>query len=163
MNINDAGLALRPESPQDQPFLEDLYHSTRDDLLQIPMPEAMLGNLIRMQFHAQQTGYRTRFPGADYRIIEDKGEPVGSLIVNRDDDAIRLVYIALLPQARNRGHGRSLILALQDEALSANKALTLSVSTQNVAAQRLYARMAFETIGNNGANLEMSWNGRRDS
>jgi ribosomal protein S18 acetylase RimI-like enzyme len=160
MHINGPLFNIRPETELDKDFLARLYRSTRDDLLQIGLPEAMLANLLAMQFNAQQSSYRKQYPDACCTIIEESGGPIGCMIVNRGDDAIRLVYIALLPQARNRGYGRGLIQALQDEALSANKALTLSVSTQNVPAQRLYARMEFETGGNSGANLEMIWNGR---
>lgn len=160
MCFDDPFLHTRPETAQDADFLARLYRSTREDLLQSGLPEAMLANLIAMQFHAQQSGYRKQFPNAEYFIIEKNGEPMGCLITHRGDDAIRLVYVALLPHERNQGHGRRLIQALQTEAASANKPLTLAVSTQNTQAQRLYISCGFQVVSDDGAYLEMIWRGR---
>ena len=150
-------VTLRPEVLQDKPFLEILYRSTRDDLLKLGLPEAMLGNLMQMQFNAQQTGYRTQFPDADYSIVERDGKSIGWLITDRNAEAIRLVNIALLPDQRNKGHGRRLINALQNEAAAAKKPLRLSVSCMNRHAQHLYVSSGFQIIGDDGANLEMTW------
>lgn len=156
MNSDDPLLHIRPKTAQDTDFLARLYRSTREDLLQLGLPGAMLDNMMAMQFHAQQSGYRKQYPDAAYDIIEKSGEPAGCLITHRGD-AIRLVYIALLPHERNRGHGRRLIRALQAEAAGANKTLTLSVSAQNLQAQRLYASSGFQVESNDGVHLEMSW------
>lgn len=157
MNSRIPDLTLRQETLQDKAFLESLYRSTRDDLLQLGLPGAMLDNMMAMQFHAQQSGYRKQYPDAVYDIIEKDGEPAGCLITHRGIDAIRLVYIALLPHERNRGHGRRLIRALQAEAAGANKTLRLSVSAQNTQAQRLYASSGFQVESNDGVYLEMNW------
>lgn len=157
MHIDDPLLNIRPETLQDRPFLEILYRSTRDDLLQLGLPGAMMGNLMQMQFNAQQTGYRTQFPDADYAIVEKNGKSIGWLITDRSDEAIRLVNIALLPDQRNKGHGRCLIEALQNEAAAAGKPLQLSVSSMNRHARHLYLSSGFQIIGDDGANLEMTW------
>lgn len=159
MNIGDPFLNIRPETPQDADFLARLYRLTRDDLLQLGLPEPMLANMMTMQFHAQQSSYRKQYPDAAYDIIENAGKPAGYLITHRRIDAIRLVYIALLPHERNRGHGRRLIHALQTEAASARKPLRLSVSTQNLLAQRLYASCGFCVDNDDGVYLEMKWIG----
>ena len=157
MNSYVADLMLRQETLQDKTFLENLYRSTREDLLQLGLPDSMLDNMMAMQFHAQQNGYRKQYPDAAYDIIEKDGEPAGCLITHRGIDVIRLVYIALMPHERNCGHGRRLIRALQAEAAGANKTLTLSVSTQNTQAQRLYTASGFQVANSDGAYLEMSW------
>lgn len=157
MNIGDPFLNIRPETPQDADFLARLYRSTRDDLLQLGLPEPMLANMMTMQFHAQQSSYRKQYPDAAYDIIENAGEPAGSLITHRGIDAIRLVYIALMPHERNRGHGRRMIRALQAEAASGRIPLTLSVSTQNPLARRLYASCGFCVDSNDGVYLKMRW------
>lgn len=148
-------LYIRPETPQDQAFLARLYRSTRDDLRMLPI--TVLDGLLTMQFQAQQNSHRQQYPGADYCIVELDGEPVGCLAVHREPDAIRLVNIALLPETRNRGHGRGLIRSLQTEASTAGIPLTLSVSTQNAGAQRLYAALGFRITDDNGAYREMIW------
>lgn len=157
MPINDQLFNIRPETSQDKDFLARLYRSTREDLLQTGLPENMLNNLIAMQFNAQQASYRNRFPDADYAVIEKDGDAIGCMITHRGNEAIRLVYIALLPHERNQGHGRRLIQALQVEAADTNKVVALSVSTQNTQAQRLYAALEFTVVGNDGAYWEMLW------
>lgn len=150
-------LTLRPETDGDADFLTQLYRSTRDDLFQLGLPEPVLANMLDMQFRAQQSGYRSQFPDADYEVVERHGQPVGRLICHRGKSAIRLVFIALLPQERGLGHGRRLIEALQAEAGAAGKALLLSVGLHNSGAWRLYDRLGFQTVRNDGADLEMIW------
>jgi ribosomal protein S18 acetylase RimI-like enzyme len=157
MRLNDPILNLRPEIEQDGEFLARLYRSTREDLLQLNLAEAMLDQLVEMQFRAQQTGYRNHFPDARHVIIEKQGEPIGCTITHHGADLIRLVYLAFLPHERNRGYGRSVIQVLQSEAANAKKPITLSVATQNWQAQRLYVSSGFRPVNIDGANLEMIW------
>ncbi|HZX31472.1 MAG TPA: GNAT family N-acetyltransferase [Rhodocyclaceae bacterium] len=153
----DTLFSLRPEAPLDDDFLVKLFRSTRDDLLHIGLPEPMLDNLIAMQFRAQQNGHRQQYPEGNFCIVEAAGEPVGSLAVCRGTAGIRLINIALRPEARGNGLGSRLIRALQAEATASAKPLTLSVSTQNIGAQRLYAKLGFTAVSNNGAYQEMAW------
>ena len=52
------------------------------------------------------------------------------------------------PEQRGRGLGTRLMLALAEEALAAGSShLTLEVRVSNEAAQRLYHRFGFETVG----------------
>lgn len=159
MSINNPDFNIRPETPQDVDFIALLYRSTRDDLLQLDLPEAMVDNLIEMQFRAQQSSYRKQFPDADYAVVERKGDPIGYLITDNGDKEIRLVYIAFLVHERNKGHGRSLIQTLQDKAAVANKPLTLSVDPQNMHAKHLYLSSGFQIRGNDSTNLELTWLG----
>lgn len=157
MQLDNTDLHVRLAAEQDLDFLKKLYRSTRDDLLQMGLPEAVIDNLLDMQFRAQLGGYRTQFPHARHCLVEKHGEAVGSLITNDGSDEIRLVYIALLPQERNKGNGRRLLEALQAEALTAKKPLKLSVDPRNAQAVHLYLSAGFQQTGNDGANLEMLW------
>lgn len=161
MNIDNTDLNIRPQIEQDTVFLEKLNRSTRQDLLQLSLADALIDNLIQMQFHAQQTGYRMQFPDAEYRVIEKNGEAIGRLVTNKNDEAIRLIYIAFLPHERNRGYGRRLIQSLQAEASSINKPLSLSVDKQNMQAKHLYLSLGFQVKNDDGANLEMIWFGTK--
>ncbi len=157
MNLNLEYITLRQENSNDKSFLEALYRSTRDDLLQLGLPEAMMSGLIQMQFNAQQSGYRSQFPDAEYSIIEKEGKPIGYLVIHYGTEIIRLVYIALLPGERNRGYGRSLIHGLQTEAAESNKSLALTVDPLNKRAKHLYLDSGFQIISHDGANIEMCW------
>ncbi len=157
MHIDDPLLNIRRETEQDMAFLAQLYRSTREDLMQLGLPEAMIGNLIEMQFNAQQSSYRKHFPNAEYSIVGKAGDPIGRLITNYGDAAIRLIYLALLPQERNQGQGRRLLQALQAVAAKADIPLTLSVDAENVQARRLYDSLGFQVRNDDGVKLEMIW------
>lgn len=150
-------LTLRPETEGDTDFVSQLYRSTRDDLLLLGLPEPMLASMLDMQFSAQQSSYRAQFPDADYVVVENMGRPIGRLICHRTESQIRLVFIALLPEMRGQGHGRHLIEALQAEAKTAGKTLSLSVGLHNTGAWRLYDRLGFQAVHDDGVDLEMGW------
>lgn len=159
MALNIIDLNLRPKIEQDNGFLEKLYRSARPDLLQLDLPGPLLENLIQMQFNAQQSNYHAQYPNAEHAIIEKKGEAIGYLIINKNTEAIRLVFIAFLPHERNQGYGRHLIQTLQSEAAATNKPLTLSVNPLNTTAKHLYLSSGFQIENDDGANLEMIWLG----
>ncbi|HEY6095705.1 MAG TPA: GNAT family N-acetyltransferase [Gallionellaceae bacterium] len=157
MQFDDSALSLRPERERDVAFLAQLYRSTREDLLQLALPEAMLDSLIEMQFHAQQVSYRNQFPGTPFQILEKHGAPIGGLLIHYGVEAIRLIYIALLPHERSFGYGTALIRALQLEATNYNRPLTLSVAVHNCRAYKLYASCEFEPARRDGTTIEMVW------
>ena len=109
-----------------------------------------------MQFKAQRSSYAMQFPNADYRIIVHDGRAAGRLIVDRSGDDILLIDVALLPEFRNAGMGSALMRQIMAEAAQARKALKLHVEKVN-RARRLYDRLGFSTIGDNGIYLEMVW------
>src|SRR5260370_8962977 len=103
-------LDLQPLRAEDEPFLFELYASTRGDEMALvgwdkPQQEAFL----RMQFKAQRSSYAMQFPNADYRIIVHDGRAAGRLIVDRSGDDILLIDVALLPEFRNAGIAPTLI------------------------------------------------------
>lgn len=155
--MTETVLTIRPEGIDDLDLLAHIYRSTREDLLQAGLPDNMLQPLLAMQFQAQQASYRQHYPDADFAIIEQSGQAVGSLITQDGSDSIRLIYIALLPQERNRGIGRQLIKRLQEEAAAKGKPLSLSVSIQNSRAEKLYAALGFCVAGEDGAHRQMIW------
>ena len=152
-------LNIRPKSEQDNAFLETLYRLSRPELLQLDLSGQHLETLMRMQFIAQQTSYRLKYPDAEHSIIEKKGEAIGYLIKNENSGATRLVYICLMPRECNQGYGRQLIQTLQIEAARMNKPLVLSVDPQNLPAKQLYYSSGFQAVDGSSANLEMTWSG----
>lgn len=94
-------------------------------------------------FHEELVG-----TGRRYLVVEDGGAVVGygGLLVVGEDTHV--VTLAVAPQERGRGLGTRLMLALAAEALAAGSShLTLEVRVSNEAAQRLYRRFGFETVG----------------
>jgi ribosomal protein S18 acetylase RimI-like enzyme len=149
-------LALRPEQPQDQAFLFELYSSTRQEELDAwGWPSELRGPFLKMQFQASQ-GYHTAFPTADFQIVLLNGNGAGRLVVNRAPEELRIVDIALLPEHRNAGIGSALVRQVCDEAAALGKPVRLCVLKSN-RAQRLYARLGFVTTGQTEPHLEMEW------
>ena len=128
----------------DAPFLARLYASTRQDLLGTGRADPTLAaSIMSMQQRLQMADYRERFPDAIYLILEDAGEAVARIVLDHGPRAVRLVDIALLPQARGRGTGSAVLRALQQWAADHHLPLTLSVHRSNPQARRLYLRLGF--------------------
>ena len=150
-------LYLRPETKEDHAFLEALHRLTRPDLLQLGLPQDLLDSMLEMQFRAQRSSYRQEFPQSENYVIELDGVAVGSLLKHVDETAIRLIYIALLPEVRGKGYGRHLVSELQRETTASGKSLLLSVDPFNVPARSLYLSLGFGIGRQDGPNVEMFW------
>ncbi len=150
-------LQLRPVRPDDQDFLFQAYASTRaEEMALVNWDAAQQHAFLQMQFNAQTQHYRIHYPNAEYKIILHNQTAIGRLIVNRADDEILLMDIALLPEYRNTGLGTALIRELIAEARHTRKPLRLHVETFNPAL-RLYERLGFTRIGETGIYREMEW------
>ena len=147
-------LLLREAKPEDEPFLLEVYASTRlDELAGVGWDENQKQAFIRMQFLARERCY----PRADNRIIIFNDRPVGRILVDRGDEEILLRDIALLTGYRNAGIGSRLIQDLMKEATAAGKPIGLHVVATSPAV-RLYERLGFRRCGDEtAAYLEMKW------
>jgi GNAT superfamily N-acetyltransferase len=157
MTSEPTHISLRPVEPGDEPFLFEVYASTRkDELAFLPWNEAQREAFVKMQFNNQQGAYKMQYPGADHRIILLSGRPVGRLIVVRGEREILLADIALLHEFRNAGIGAWLIKELCAEAAAAGLPVRLQVLIFNRAA-RLYERLGFRLMGENQTHFQMEW------
>ena len=122
----------------------------------MPWDAAQKAAFLQMQFDAQHAHYQEVFSGAAFDVILVDGQPAGRLYVNRGDDEMRIVDIALLPAYCNRGIGTWLLKELQSEAAGAGKPLRIHVERFNPAL-RLYQRLGFQQIVDRGVYLFMEW------
>jgi ribosomal protein S18 acetylase RimI-like enzyme len=113
-------------------------------VLHLPVPQSVRDGIIAHQQQLQADDYRARYPGAEYLIVEQAGEPVGRVVIERGPDAIRVVDLAIAAPARRRGHGRAVLAALQRQAAAQGCVLTLRVRHDNHAARALYAALGFD-------------------
>lgn len=105
-----------------------------------------------------ETAHRTQLPegpstpGAALRVLEHDGEPVGTLWTTPDSaprpDADGWVYaVETAEERRGQGHGRTLMLAAEREALAAgSRVLGLNVHAGNTTALRLYESLGYKTV-----------------
>jgi GNAT superfamily N-acetyltransferase len=151
-------VTLRPVTKEDDPFLLELYGSTRaDELGQVEWAEGQKEIFVRWQFDLQRTEYDARFPDARYQVVLINGEPAGRMWVGEDDEQIRLLDIALLPKFQRRGAGTLLLCDLMKEATSAGKLLRHMVFVLNNDAHRFYERLGFVVIEDLGAYKHMEF------
>jgi ribosomal protein S18 acetylase RimI-like enzyme len=149
-------ITVRPEEPQDEAFLFELYASTRQEEMDaLGWSPEMRTNFLKMQFKASQ-GYRSAFPGAEFHIVLLNGANAGRLIVNRSREELRIVDVALLPEHRGAGIGTALLQRVFGEATGSKKPLRLKVLKGNRAG-RLYQRLGFVEIGETDMRIEMEW------
>lgn len=150
------GFALRPETEADIPFLRRLYISTRWEELGITnWTEAQKIAFLESQFALQRHHYRTYYPTTDWGVLEQGGVPAGRLYVERTNKLL-VMDIALLPEWRNRGTGTALMQAVMAEAHAAGKRVTVAVEKYNPA-QRLYRRLGFREVSDEGMYWFMEW------
>jgi ribosomal protein S18 acetylase RimI-like enzyme len=147
---------LWPAGASDSGFLYRLFESIRgQQFAQIPLPPAQLEALVRMQFSAQQTGYRNRYPQSQDFIVMTGDKPAGRIWLNESPSEVAIVDIAILPEYRGCGLGTSVLTQIVSNASLSAKAIRLQVDRANIGAARLYRRLGFEVVSGNEVCEEM--------
>jgi GNAT superfamily N-acetyltransferase len=150
-------ISLRPIRAEDEGFLFEVYASTRlDELAPLGWSAAQQEAFLRMQFAAQHRSYLAQFPAAEFLIILWHQRPIGRLYIERRTDEIRGIDIALLAAYRQAGIGTAILQDLLAEAARAGKPFRLHVTKLNPA-RRLYERLGFTTLVDDGVYLFMEW------
>jgi ribosomal protein S18 acetylase RimI-like enzyme len=152
-------VTLRHATPADEPLLFALF--TEEKSLQwsgVNWDKAQLKPLLEMQYRARSMAYRGAFPQATQWIIEAKaGSPVGQVLRNEDELAIRIVDITVANAWRGQGIGKFALKSMQDEAARQGKRIELQVAAGSVA-KRLYLRLGFKKVSGDHLMEQMVWN-----
>ncbi|MEU4194498.1 GNAT family N-acetyltransferase [Kribbella sp. NPDC026611] len=96
-------------------------------------------------------------PTTSVNVVEQHGKPVGRLRITRFPDLIELSGIQLLPRVQGQGIGTAIIQNLQAEAAARGVPLRLNVEQNNPAARRLYHRLGFTQIAQDGPEAILQW------
>jgi GNAT superfamily N-acetyltransferase len=151
------GLGLRPATPADEPFLRQLFASTRaDELALLNGNDYQKEAFIGMQFEGQKQQYALTYPHAQNNIILWNDAPIGRILLDRAERRITLIDITLLPTNRGAGIGTRLLRALLSEAAATGKPVKLRVWYDSPA-RELYQRLGFSAQNDDGVYCEMSW------
>jgi ribosomal protein S18 acetylase RimI-like enzyme len=151
-------MARRPARKGDWDFLLVLYASTRkEEMERVNWSEEQKQSFLESQLAAQKAAYEERFPDSEHEIILVKKKPIGRIWVNRSEEEIRLLDIALLPEYRRRGIGTALLRGLQQEAAAGEKPLRHCVYITNHPAVAFYRKLGFEVIEDLGMYYLMEW------
>ena len=74
-------VVLRPITEGDQPFLYQVYASTRkEDLSVLDWSQSQKDAFLAMQFRAQHTFYQEQFAEASFQVILCDGERIGPAV-----------------------------------------------------------------------------------
>ncbi len=148
---------LRPITPADRELLYRIYASTRtEELAAVPWSAKEKEDFLRFQFDAQDKYYAEHFPRAAFDLVLLDGEPIGRLYVDRREDEIRLIDIALLPEHRGGGLGGEIMREVLAEGAESGRLVRIHVEHNNPA-MRLYLRLGFEKIEEQGVYHLMEW------
>jgi ribosomal protein S18 acetylase RimI-like enzyme len=151
------GLCFRRIGEADLPFLAELYASTRrDELAPLPWSEAEKSAFLQMQFQAQHAHYMQHYPDADWLIVEQTGDAIGRLYLETWPSEIRIIDIALMPEARGAGLGQAMLEDVQ--ALAARTGLGVGIHVEhNNPAMSLYRRLGFAKREDKGVYHLLRW------
>jgi ribosomal protein S18 acetylase RimI-like enzyme len=150
-------VAFRSICEEDSEFLYSVYASTREEeLAVVDWTAEQKEQFLRMQFTAQHKHYQENYANARFEVILLDGKPSGRLYVDRRDDEIRIVDIALLSEHRGRGIGGQILTDILAEGEKTGKAVRIHVE-QNNPALHLYQRLGFRQIGETGVYLLLEW------
>ena len=150
-------MTLRPATDADYEFMRRLYHATRaEEMRHFPFDDDQKRAFLDQQFAAQFAHYQQHYPTCERNIIERDGAPIGRLWIDEWHDQIRLVDIALMPEARGTGIGTALVGDVLARGGAAGKAVTIHVEAFNPALH-LYERLGFVKVDTNGVYYLMRW------
>ena len=143
-------ITLQAVTAEDKPFLFELFCIDRErQMLPLDLPVEQKNQLLQMQCDARDRQYHQQYPEADFDLILNNAEPVGSLFAQRGPDQFALIDIVLLPEHRNSGIATELVGDLIEAASKESKPLHAHVLRDNPA-WRLWQRLGFRVVGDDG-------------
>ena len=144
------GVAYRPFTDDDLPFVSELYASTRREELAVTgWPPELQASFLAQQAAAQHSHYSTHFADAEWLIIEREERPIGRLYLRERPGNVHIADIALVPNSRGQGIGGAILADVLDQARSSASEVTIHIERNNPA-RSLYARLGFEVAEDKG-------------
>jgi len=135
----------------------ELYQSSRgDDLRELGWEESRISEFLSFQHEAQKKFYQTDYQDVVDEIVMLEGQPAGRLIVDRREQEIRCVDLAISAEHRDAGLGTFLIRKLQNEARQLKRPLRLQVIRFSRAVN-LFERLGFVRTSETGTHFQMEW------
>lgn len=160
------GIRLRPTTDRDRAFERRLHDANRWDLHLVDGGPDFVQSLLDMQHTAQTEGHGAQHPDALYFIIEKTGEPCGRLVLDFTEMQVRVVDLAILPEAQGTGIGTTVLQAVQHVAGQVGAPVVLMVQRIDARAVRTYHALGFRPTAEqpNPAFVVLAWSpGRADT
>jgi len=154
----DRKIALRPASPEDEPFLFDLFRAVRAERFDFqPGGHPQMAVMVQLQFKAQEHASSLQYPCSKPSIIQLDGVAVGRLRVVHDDTGLQVADLAILPERQRKGIGTAVVKDVMAEARRTGLAIRSTVARANQAEIHFYRNLGFEVTDQDGAYVRMHW------
>jgi ribosomal protein S18 acetylase RimI-like enzyme len=150
---------LRPETPEDGPFLFRLFEADNSKTLRLTgLPADAIEKLVTFQHRSQTATHRGMFPNAIYSIVAFGDEDVGRFIEHDETDVVYFVDFVLFPQHQAKGLGAALTRALMEEWAARGRGTRVEVMVNNEPCLKMCRRLGF-TQGepDDRAYVELRW------
>ena len=162
IELTDKTISLRPIQDEDLMVLNEIYGSTREEELKQVTNWTLQEKqaFVLQQFMAQHEYYQKNYIGAGFYLIVKNKTPIGRLYIheNYQEESIRIIDIALLPNWQKKGIGRGILEDILAKGNSLKRNVSIHVEAFNPA-KHLYERLRFEKISEtNGVYHLMQWN-----
>ena len=150
-----AGVSVRKCTRQDRPFLRQVYSVARAaEMVTTGWDESAIASFLDLQFDLQHRYWRDHYRGAEFLVIQFRGQPIGRVYWwSNTADAV-LIDISLLPAWRNRGVGSGIVAVLNDRADASRQTTTLHLQPTSPA-HSLFLRAGFIIVDDNSVHLKM--------
>jgi GNAT superfamily N-acetyltransferase len=123
---------LRPERPEDDDFLFQLFRANNIDvLLLMGLPDETVEQLIQFQYRSQTATYRYLFPKAVFSIMEWEDETIGRFIEHDEEDVVYFVDFVLVPERQAQGLGSAFIRAVMNEWAARGRGTRVKIMFNN--------------------------------
>jgi ribosomal protein S18 acetylase RimI-like enzyme len=143
----------RPAVEADEPFLRELYASTRPEVAD--WPDEPRATFLAQQFEAQRAGWSETFPGSQHDVIAIGENAVGRVWVYWAASECLIVDLALLPEHRRRGIGTQIVSELLAQADRAGVPARAHVERTNTPSLAFWTRLGFCEIGGDALFVEI--------
>lgn len=150
---------LRPELPEDDRLLFDLFAATNIEVLRLAgLPPDMIEKLLEFQYRSQTKTYRSMFPDARYSIVVWDGKDVGRFIEHDETDVVYFVDFVLFPEHQAKGLGSALTRALMEEWAARGRGTRVKIMINNEPSLKMCRKLGF-TQGepDEMAYVELRW------
>jgi hypothetical protein len=141
---------LIPVSSSDEPFLVELYASTRaEEMALVPWNNDQKLFFLQMQFEAQNQYYRERYPNASFDLIKRDDCPVGRLYLAELADEIRIIDLTFLPAHFDPQVFEELIKEILQKGAQVSKPVRIYLENYSPQTE-IFVRLGFQKIDEQG-------------
>lgn len=148
---------LRDVRPADEPFLFEVFASgLAEEAAAMPDPR-LVRHFLRIQYTAQETRLRSRYPGHDRYVVTHEGRDAGRVYLHRTPSTLHAIDLTLLPEFRSLGIGSRVVAGLCDEARDNKQQVSLRVPGRNTRACGWYASLGFRLVAADDLDHYYEW------